>query len=301
MALAVVFAFLAALGFSSGYALIRVATQRVSAPTATFFTVFTGAVLVGSLAFALNLPDIKALRPVAFGWFALMGAMAYPLARVLNNSAITMIGASRAAPMASIQPVFALILGVTLLSERPNLLVAMGTGMVVSGLILVVLTENAPGSASADRVLNLKKLGYFLAIGASAAFAGRDVISRHVLGDIAPPLVTAAFALAIGGVLLLMLTYRDVAHSLRRLPPKYVALCGLAGLFQGLAIASLFHALARAPVTVVSPINATGPLITLALAYIFLRRLETITLRLVVGTLLSVAGVIVVVLGAVAY
>ena len=97
------------------------------------------------------------------------------------------------------------------------------------------------------------------------------------------------------------LTYRDVAHSLQRLPTKYVALCGLAGLFQGLAIASLFHALARAPVTVVSPINASGPLITQALAHIFLRRLETITLLLVVGTLLSVAGVIIVVLGAVAY
>ena len=167
----------------------------MSAPTATFFTVFTGAVLVGSLAFALNLPDIKALRPVAFAWFALMGAMAYPLARVLNNSAITMVGASRAAPMASLQPVFALILGVALLGERPNFLVAMGTPLVVCGLILVVLTENAPGSAPADRVLNLKKLGYLLAMGAAAAFAGRDVMSRHVLGYIAPPLVTAALPL----------------------------------------------------------------------------------------------------------
>jgi hypothetical protein len=31
--------------------------------------------------------------------------MAYPGARVLNNTAITLIGASRAAPMASLQPV----------------------------------------------------------------------------------------------------------------------------------------------------------------------------------------------------
>ena len=63
MVIAVVFSFLAALGFSCGYALIRVGTQRVSAPTATFFTVITGAVLISILALILNLPGApKAIR-----------------------------------------------------------------------------------------------------------------------------------------------------------------------------------------------------------------------------------------------
>ncbi len=67
MALAVVFAFLAALGFSSGYVLIRVGTQRVSAPTATFFTVITGAILISALALILNLPEVKSVTPTALG------------------------------------------------------------------------------------------------------------------------------------------------------------------------------------------------------------------------------------------
>lgn len=292
------FSLLAALGFSSGYILIRVGLQRVSAPTATFFTVFTGAILVACLAFAVNLPDIIALSPVAFGWFALMGAMAYPLARVLVNTAITMVGASRTAPMNSLQPVFALGLAVALLGERPNLLVGLGTLMVVCGLGLVVMTGGNAGSA--ERVLATKKLGYLLALGAAATFASRDVISRHVVSGIAPPLVTAAFALTIGGCLLFALTHRDVVSSLRRLPAGYLAICGLAGIFQGLAVASLFQALSRAPVTVVSPISASSPLITLVLAHLFLRRLESINVLLVVGTLLSVGGVATVVLGAAA-
>ena len=299
MALAVAFAFLAALGFSSGYVLIRVGTQRVSAPTATFFGVFTGAVLVTVVAFVLNLPEIKVLEPVAFAWFALMGAMAYPVARVLNNTAITMVGASRAAPMSSLQPLFALALGISLLGERPNLMVSLGTPMIVCGLILVVLTSSTNGSS--DRVPNARKLGYLLAIGAALSFASRDVISRHVVVDVAPPMVTAAFALTIGAILLFALTYRDVVNSLRRLPGRYLVICGLAGLCQGVAIAALFQALSRAPVTVVSPINASSPIITLLLVHLFLRRLETITPLLVVGTLLSVTGVVVVVFGAVAY
>ena len=275
---------------------MTVGLQRVSAPTATFFTVFTGAILVASLAFAINLPDIIALPPVAFGWFALMGAMAYPLARVLVNAAITMVGASRTSSMNSFQPVFALGLAVALLGERPNLLVGLGTLMVVCGLALVVLTGGNAGSSKG--VWATKKLGYLLALGAAATFASRDVISRHVVAGIAPPLVTAAFALTIGGCMLFALTHRDVVSSLRRLPARYLAICGVAGIFQGLAVASLFLALSRAPVTVVSPISASSPLITLVLAHLFLRRLESMNVLLVVGTLLSVGGVATVVLGA---
>ena len=297
MALAVVFSFLAALGFSSGYVLIRVGTQRLSAPTATFFTVISGAVLISALALILDLPEVISVTPTALGWFALMGVMAYPLARVLQTTAITWVGATRAAPVSSLQPIFAMALALTILGERPNLLVILGTPIIVCGLVLVVLTSRTNGAV--DQVLTARKLGYLLAMGAAASFASRDVISRHVVGSIAPPLVTAAYALTIGGILLFMLTYRDVINSLRRLPGKYVALCCLAGATQGLAVAFLFQALSRAPVTVVSPINASSPLITLLLAHIFLQRLEHINLLLVLGTLLSVGGVVLVVVGAV--
>lgn len=296
MALAVAFSFLAALGFASGYCLIRVATQRVSAPTATFFTVLTGAILIMALALAADLPEIKALDPVTLAWFALMGAMAYPFARVLNNTAITMVGASRSSPVASLQPVFAFGLAIALLGEKPNLQVALGTFMVACGLVLVVVAGNTPSAR--ERVANVRKLGYLLAMGGAAAFASRDVISRHVVSSLAPPLVTAAFALTFGGLMLFAITHRDVVNSIRRIPGKYILMCGLAGIFQGLAVASLFQALSRAPVTVVSPINSTSPLITLVLVHIFLQRLETIHPVLVVGTLINVSGVALVVLGA---
>jgi drug/metabolite transporter (DMT)-like permease len=97
-----------------------------------------------------------------------------------------------------------------------------------------------------------------------------------------------------------MLTAADAVNTVRRVPAKYLAICGLAGISQGLGVASLFQALSRAPVTVVSPINASGPLITLLLVHLFLQRVESITPRLILGTFLSVAGVIVVILGAVA-
>ena len=46
-------------------------------------------------------------------------------------------------------------------------------------------------------------------------------------------------------------------------------------------------------VVVVSPVLATNPLFTLILAAIFLRDIEQITPRIIVGALLVVAGVVV--------
>ena len=296
MGLAVLFALVAAAGFAIGNILIRLGTQRVSPPTATFFTVVSGAVLVSTVAMVFNLPEIKSLGLEEFGWFALMGAMAYPFARVLNTTAISMVGASRAAPMGSIQPIFALTLGIILLGERPNLIVSLGTPVVVGGLVLVYLAGRSSGRTG--NIVTINRLGYVLAMGSAAAFASRDVISRHVVTELAPPFVTSAFALILGGGMLLALTHRGVANSIRRVPPKYVVLCCLAGLFQGIAVASLFQALSRAPVSVVSPITGSAPLMTLALVHIFLQRLETTNRPLLIGTLLGVGGVTMVILGA---
>lgn len=296
MSLAILFAFLAALGFASGSIFVRVATQRVSPSTATFFGVVAGALLIQTLALSIDLSEYNDLEASDFGWFVLMGSLGYLVARVLNYTAISTVGASRAAPIGSIQPIFAFALGIIVLSERPNLLVGLGTLGVVGGLVLVIKGGAATAAPTIKRGGTL--LGYMMAAGAAASFAVRDTISRHVVTDTAPPLVTAAFALTFGGALLLLVTHRDVIRSLRNIPSKYIMLCCMARLLQGLAVTSLFQALSRAPITTVAPINASAPLVTLILAHIFLSRLERLNPLLVVGTFFSVGGVVTVVLGA---
>ena len=296
MAVAVAFAFLAACGFASGNVLVRVGTQKVPPPTAALLTVLSSVALVGGLALALRLDEIGSLSLEAMGWILVMGIMAYPMARVLLVTAISMVGAARAVTMSGVQPVIAFALGVILLGERPDLLVTLGTPVIVAGLFLVVVPRT--GSNVGGQVVNVRRLGYVLALFGAATFATRDVISRHVVSGIVDPLLTAGLALAVGAVILTALLHRQVVSSIQTLPGKYLLICALAGLFQGLAVASLFQALSRAPVTVVSPIYACTPLITLVLARIFLRRLEVIDWLLVAGTGLSVGGVILVIFGA---
>ncbi len=296
MAVAVAFAFLAACGFASGNVLVRVGTEKVPAPTATLLTVFSGIILIVGLTLVLRLDEISSLSIEALGWILVLGILGYPMARLFIITAISMVGAARAVPMAGLQPVVAFTLGVILLGERPDLLVIVGTPVIVVGLLLVVMPRR--GVNSGDGVVNVRRLGYLLAIGSAATFASRDTISRHVVTDLIDPLVSAGLALAIGGTILAVILHRQVARSVMTVPRKYLLICALAGVFQGLAVASLFQALSRAPVTVVSPIYASQPLITLILAHFFLKRLEAIDFLLALGTMVSVVGVILVILGA---
>ncbi len=275
---------------------MRVSTQYIPPPAATFFTVLVGAVLISGIAFAVNFDEIKVLPLQVYGWITVMGILAYCVARVLHNTALRMVGAARTVPMISLQPLMAFAIGFLILGERPNLLVTIGTPIIVGGILLVVMPRRRPQEAGG---LEVRKLGYLLAIGGSVAFVTRDAISRHVLGALAlaPPFVVSGFALVIGGAILFAFIHRSVIRSVRNLPLKYVGICCIAGLLQGLAVASLFHALSRAPVTIVTPIYASQPIIALALASVFLRRLESLDWLLAVGTVLSVAGVVMVILG----
>ena len=274
---------------------MRVGTQHVAPPVATFYTVLVGAVLISSIAFAVNFDEIKTLPLEAYGWITVMGILAYCVARVLHNTAIRMVGAARSVPMISVQPLMAFAIGYIILGERPELMVTIGTPIIVGGLLLVMLPRKQQAGA-----IEIRKLGYLLAFGGSLAFVTRDAISRHVLGGLAlaPPFVVSGFALVIGGSILFAFIHRGVINSIRHQPMRYVGICCAAGVLQGIAVASLFHALSRADVTIITPIYASQPIIALTLAAVFLRQMEALNWVLVVGTLLSVGGVVMVILGA---
>ena len=69
---------------------VRLGIERVSARAATFWTVLSGTVLLIALALAFNFSEMKFLKLSTIGWIAVMGVIAYPLARVLHNTAINM-------------------------------------------------------------------------------------------------------------------------------------------------------------------------------------------------------------------
>ena len=68
------------------------------------------------------------------------------------------------------------------------------------------------------------------------------------------------------------------------------------GIFNGLSALTLFAAVRHGPITLVAPLVAVYPLVTVLLSAIVLRQVR-ITARIVAGTALTVAGVALVLIG----
>ncbi len=85
--------------------------------------------------------------------------------------------------------------------------------------------------------------------------------------------------------------------AVREFEWKFMGLVALSGLSTTVSIVAQIFAVQRADVVIVAPILATFPLWTLLLSHLFIARLEQITLRLTIGTFVTVAGVVAVVLG----
>lgn len=145
-----------------------------------------------------------------------------------------------------------------------------------------------PKTAGASRTL----LGVLFAFGAAASYGSSQVMARS-LSDEASSLIGAFIALTFGTIGFAFLSARRARHhgpgDFKRGALYFVG----AGVFSSMGVVLMFQALSRGEVVVVSPVLATNPLFTLFFASIFLRGIERITPRVVVGALLVFAGVVV--------
>ena len=200
----------------------------------------------------------KELTLVTIGWFAVMGALNHPMGRLFTFTAVSLIGATRSSPVSSTTPIFAIALAAIFLGERPHPLAILGTLMVVSGLIFVITQGNISRSGSTD--LRSRRLGYTFAVGGALSFAVANVIARHVVTEVASPWMSSALGHLLGFCFLGVLTHRESIPQIRSPRLTVMLLCAGAGICNAVAVAGLFNALARAPVTLVMPI-LTPPLL----------------------------------------
>ena len=139
-------------------------------------------------------------------------------------------------------------------------------------------------------------VGRVFAIAAAMAYGTSHVLVRLGVSDLAPPLVGAALALLSGTLVLAVIDVRNPERNLRQ-KRRAVLFLMASGVCSGLAVVTSYFALSMAPVVVVTPLLSTPPLFTLVLSHFFLGKLEKITGRLVLGTILVIAGITLVTVG----
>ncbi len=298
---AVAFSIIAAFGFASSAVLSRQGMQAIfplpGVMVSLFFSLLFSAIMVLLFAFS----DISSIPQAAILWIVGLGLLNYLGGRSQNFLAVNLIGASRASLFVASQAPFAALFAVAFIGESMHVLVGLGTAGVVSGLIFASGTSILEGWRG-DKIF---VLGYLMALGAGASYGATNVMAKQTLEVFDSPLVITTLSMVVGIVVLAPLvgvstaqsgvhreTGQGVSKNLWSL--RWVALAGIA---SGIAVISLYFAVQRADVVVISPIVSSSPLITLLLSHLFLARLEQVTRRLVFGAMLTVGGVVLVVLG----
>ena len=298
---AVAFSILAAFGFASSAVLSRQGLQAIFPLPGVMVSLIFSFLFTGIMALLFAFSDIGSIPQAALLWILGLGIVNYFGGRTQNFLSVNLIGASRASLFVASQAPFAALFAVAFTGESLHLLVGLGTVGVVGGLIFASGTSILEGWRG-DKIF---VLGYLMALGAGASYGATNVMAKQTLEVFDSPLVITMLSMLVGMLVLAPLvgasTARSGVHrekgqgfSKNLWSLRWVALAGIA---SGIAVISLYFAVQRADVVVISPIVSSSPLITLFLAHVFLTRLERVTKRLLFGALLAVSGVVLVVIG----
>ena len=139
-------------------------------------------------------------------------------------------------------------------------------------------------------------LGYLVSLGAAICYAATGVLTRKGLIEYAPPLVGLTISLVVGTLAFAITEVHTPWSALasKRRGLYYFLLAGVAG---ALGLVANYFALSVAPVVLVSPIVSINPLISITWVWLFMQRSERVTIRVLVGALLVLAGVVLITVG----
>jgi drug/metabolite transporter, DME family len=248
------------------------------------YTGFWINVLVGAVAAWIAVAVTGGPGPVsrkAFGYFVLAGLVGTVGGRLFRFLAIDRVGASVGAAVINLNPMIATVLAILLLGEKVTLPIVVGTLVIVLGTVLLSLSGQQLGFP--PRLLWLPVL--------SAMFFGAVSILRKLGLSGAGPVIGTALnvttaAIAVAGFMLAT-GQRDALVARGRPLAYFVA----AGLMENTAVFLNIVALGMGTVSVVTPLYGSSPIFVLLFSLLFLRGLEKLTARVVIGTFLIVLGI----------
>ena len=291
--------FLAIMGFGSATIFARIAMPRVGPMPVVFISLVFSFLASGILAGIFAYSDFATLPLIVLAWCVMLGAFNFLGGRNLSYLAVGRIGASRAGAIVGTSAVFASILAIAFTGERPHWVVLVGTVVVVGGLATALgrnIVDSAGGSGATSRTA---LVGYLLAFGAACCYGTTNVVVRALTLDYTSPLVVSTISLLFGMILVAPVAVKQTVAAIpvARQSPGFLVYAGLSGLAAATGVNCTYFALQRAEVVVVAPIVSANPLFTLILAALFLSAQENVNRWLVLGTVITVGGVALVVLG----
>lgn len=286
--LGIVFALQATLVFGLTTILVRKQLAESSVLNVSLILALTGNIVFWPL--ALLFTDLTTVKFEGVFFFAIAG-IASGIFRLIYFKGMERVGASVNSSIFATYPMYTAIFAVLLLNENLSSINWVGIACIVSGVVLI---ERRLSNPKADPKKNVKQSLIFPVL-AALTIAASFIIRKHGLNVYNEPLLGVAIEFLFGFLLYLpiivFLGARRKALSLRRdfrLFWKASVCVSLGRIFS-------FYALSLERVAIINSLMGTEPLFVLFFSYMYLKKLEHISLKLVLSTLFIVLGVALVV------
>ena len=282
-----VLASITAIFYASALVSSRLGLKYSTPDTVTLVSILVQNVTLWSAVFLTG--GIPAVSWIAIGIFCVVGTFQMGV-RVFAYTGVLKIGASRSGSLQSISPLISATIAILVLGEPATSLIIAGTFLVVLGIVLV--------SWKAEReVISFRRWHLLLPVAAACLTGMNHPLRRYAFSLSNEPLFFSAF---MGLVSLVgFIIYRSATPNTQQLDwnPKALWPFLSTGFFETLSIVFIMTSLSLGRVVLVAPIAATYPVWALIGAKMFLRDVEKITVKTMIGILSVVAGTIAIHLG----
>ncbi|HEY7554860.1 MAG TPA: EamA family transporter [Candidatus Binatia bacterium] len=279
------FSFQAALCFSIAHILIRRGLVESNALTGSFISLAMSAVVSWALVPFFVSPSQVWIPAVLV--FVTAGIFAPGIGRTLSYVGIEKIGVARSVPIANSSPIVASIFAVIFLGESWAPRNIAGTLSVIAGVVILSMVKPAQGP--------WRKLDVIYPLIGAVAFGASTTLRKLGLGYSNVPIMAAAVTSGTAAIFSFILLQIKGGKEAFKLTRRSAAWLFAAGIFNTAAMLSVFYALSHGKVVIVEPLVSSNPVLSLLLTSIFLRDVEALSLRVIIGALLTVAGTILVV------
>jgi drug/metabolite transporter (DMT)-like permease len=280
--LAVALALLSTFGFGAGFVLTQFALRWIPPRLGAAFSIPTSTLLFWCLApFSIDPAEVDLS---AAGLFAVIGLLFPAAVALLNFESNRLMGPNIAGAVSGLAPLFAVLLAVMLLGEHLRFWQLSGIAAIVAGVVLMYA-----GQWQAFTVRRLWLLA--LPLGASVIRGFVQPLVKLGLERWHNPIAAVVIGYTVSSAVLILAALvpsRTPEQSFNRRGALWFAAVGLC---NGSAVLSMYSALGRGPVSLVSPLIATYPLVTLLLSVRFLKR-ERVDARLAAAVAVTVGGVV---------
>jgi drug/metabolite transporter (DMT)-like permease len=241
---------------------------------------------------ALLFVDLSTVNFYGVLFFAMAGSLAPGISRLLLFHSMETIGVSISRTIFSIYPIYSVTLGFLLFGEILNFENIIGVFFVLVGVVLIERSFTKSGNGK-RKIISKKDL--LIPIIASLAVAFSHIIRKQGLNIYNEQLLGVAIGYS-AALLFYLIINSYLTKTILSVSKKDFKLFWIAGAFLALAWILAFYALSFEKVSIVTPLMQTQPLFILFFAYLYLRKREPLSLRLIATSILVVLGVILVIM-----